>query len=88
MTFWSQVGYANHLATQTLQNAGLTVANKSSHLGYRNGMILAILSLYVATMPPIKFQLNLTYGLREICRLKIFKTADMVAILDIGMAWF
>ena len=25
-------------------------------------MILAILNLYVAPMPPIKFQLNLTYG--------------------------
>ena len=33
-----------------------------SHLGYRNGMILAILNLYVAPMPPIKFRLNPTYG--------------------------
>ena len=33
------------------------------HLGYRNGTSLAILNLYVATMPPIKFQLNLTYDL-------------------------
>ena len=32
-------------------------------LGYRNGTILAILNLYVAPMPPIKFQLNLSYGL-------------------------
>ena len=32
-----------------------------SHLRYRNGMILAILNLHVATMPPIKFQLNPTY---------------------------
>ena len=31
------------------------------HLGYRNGTILAILNLYVAPMPPIKFRLNLTY---------------------------
>ena len=31
-------------------------------LGYRNGMILAILNLHVATMPPNKFQLNPTYG--------------------------
>ena len=31
------------------------------HLGYRNGTILAILNLYVATMPPTKFQLNPTY---------------------------
>ena len=33
-----------------------------SHLGYRNGTILAILNLHVTTMPPIKFQLNPTYG--------------------------
>ena len=33
--------------------------------GYRNGMILAILNLYVAPMPPIKFWLNPTYGLGE-----------------------
>ena len=30
-------------------------------LGYRNGMILAILTFHVATMPPTKFQLNPTY---------------------------
>ena len=34
----------------------------SCHLGYRNGTILAILNLCVATMPPTKFQLNPTYG--------------------------
>ena len=33
------------------------------HLGYCNRTILAILNLYVASMPPIKFWLNLTYGL-------------------------
>ena len=33
------------------------------HLGYRNGTTLAILNLYVAPMPPIKFWLNPTYGL-------------------------
>ena len=31
------------------------------HFGYRNGTILAILNLYVAPMPPIKFWPN--YGL-------------------------
>ena len=35
----------------------------SGHLGYLNTMILAILNLYVTAIPPIKFQLNLTYGL-------------------------
>ena len=33
------------------------------HLGYRNETILAILNFYVTVMPPIKFQLNPTYGL-------------------------
>ena len=33
------------------------------HLGYHNGTILAILNLFVTAMPPIKFQLNRTYGL-------------------------
>ena len=38
----------------------------SDHLGYRNGMVLAILNLYKAPMPPIKFRLNLTYGLGDV----------------------
>ena len=33
------------------------------HLGYWNRTILTILNLYVALMPPIKIQLNLSYGL-------------------------
>ena len=33
------------------------------HLGYWNGTTLAILNLYVAPMPPIKFWLNPTYSL-------------------------
>ena len=33
------------------------------HLEYRNGSILAILNLCVTVMPPIKFQINRTYGL-------------------------
>ena len=35
----------------------------SGHIVYRNRTILAILNLYVAPMPPIKFQLNPIYGL-------------------------
>ena len=51
-------------------------------LGYQNGTILAILNLYVAPMPPIKFWLNLSYGLGGdvICR--------MAAILVIGTERF
>ena len=33
------------------------------HLGYQNGTILAILNLYVAWLPAIKFGLNLVEGL-------------------------
>ena len=36
-----------------------------SHLGYRNGTILVILNLHVATMPPTKFQLNPMCGSGE-----------------------
>ena len=36
------------------------------HLGYRNRTILAILNLCVTVMPPIKFQLNPTYGLGDV----------------------
>ena len=37
--------------------------HQGSHLGYWNGMILAILNLYVPLMPHIKFWLNQTYSL-------------------------
>ena len=36
---------------------------RSGHLGYQNGMILAILNLCVTVMPPIKIWLNPTYNL-------------------------
>ena len=39
-------------------------------LGYRNGTILAILNLYVATIPPTKFQLNPTNGYRDVENVK------------------
>ena len=41
---------------------GRSMAAIWDDLGYRNGTILAILNLYVATMHPTKFQLNPTYG--------------------------
>ena len=37
--------------------------HRGGYLGYWNGTNLAILNLYVAPMPPIKFHLNPTYGL-------------------------
>ena len=37
-------------------------SHHGSHHGIQNRMILAILNLYVALMPHIKFKLNLTYG--------------------------
>ena len=39
--------------------------HSGSHLGYGIGTILAILNLYVALMPPIKFGLHLTYMVWE-----------------------
>ena len=43
-------------------NYGLGGEFQDGSQGYRNGTILAILNLYVAPMPHIKFRLNLTYG--------------------------
>ena len=60
---------------------------RCGHLGHRNGTIFAILNLYVTVMPPIKFQLNRTKGLRRY-RLKNFKMAAVADILDIGTERF
>ena len=60
---------------------------RGSHLGYRNGTILAILNLCVTVMTPIRFQLNRT-GFGRRCRLKNFKMAARAAILDIGTERF
>ena len=38
----------------------------SSFLGYRDGTIIAILTLHVVPMPPINFQLNSTYSLGDV----------------------
>ena len=54
------------------------------HLGYRKGMILAILNLcYCDVSHQVSAQLDLGFGRR--CRLKNFK---MAAILDIGTERF
>ena len=37
-----------------------------SHLGFRNGTILANLNLCVTVMPPVKLQLNRTYCLGDV----------------------
>ena len=60
---------------------------RGGHLGYRTGMILAILNLCITVMPPIKFQLNRT-GYRRRCRLKNFNMAAVAAILDIETEQF
>ena len=43
------------------------------HLGYRNCTTLAILNLYVAPMPPIKFWHNSTYGLGRDMSFEVFQ---------------
>ena len=49
------------------------------HLEYRNGMVLAILNLHVASMPHIKFQLNLTYAWVKVQNFQIlnFQNSDL-----------
>ena len=39
---------------------------RGGNLGYRKETIIAILNLNYPPMPPIRFRLNPTYGLREI----------------------
>ena len=53
------------------------------YLGYRKGIILAILNLYNAPMPPIKFRLSLTYGLGGDA-FEEFQDGPLAAILAIG----
>ena len=48
------------LAQSDLRFEGRFCLKNGRHLGYWNGMILAILNLLVAQMPPTKFGLNLT----------------------------
>ena len=51
LTVWEEMSF------EKFQNG-----RHGGHLGYRNGKIVAILNFHVATMPPTKFQFNLTYG--------------------------
>ena len=60
--------------------------HSGGNLGYRNGTILAILSLCVTVMPPIKFQLELTVW--EEMSFEEFQDCRHAAILDIGMDRF
>ena len=50
---------------------------RCGHLGYHNEMLLAILNLHVAPMPPIKFRLNPIFSFGRRWGSKVFK---MVAI--------
>ena len=43
-----------------MQFEDLEDGRHSGQFGYQNGMILAILNLHMAQMPPTKFGLNLT----------------------------
>ena len=47
------------MSTEEFQNC-----RRGGHFRYRNGTIMELLSLFVAPMPPIKFRLYPTYGLR------------------------
>ena len=83
----SYLGYRNemilalnlHVAPMPLTKFGL------AYLGKRNGMILAILNIYVAPSISIKFQLNPNLWFGSGCSMKNFK---MASSLDIGMEQF
>ena len=68
---------------------GFQDGRHGGHLGYQNGMILSILSLHVAPMPPTKFGLNLIeFGSRM--RFQDFQAGHpgQAAILDSRMELF
>ena len=58
-----QVSAQSHIVWKEMSFEEFQDGCHGSHLVYRNGMVLAILNLYVAPMPHIKFRLNLTNGL-------------------------
>ena len=58
--FWLNPSYCEIISFEEFQDG-----NHGDHVGYQKGMILAILILHVAPMPPIKFLLNTTYGFKE-----------------------
>ena len=55
-TVWTFIFFWEEMPFEEFQNG-----RQGGHLGYRNGTIIAILNLHVATMPPTKFQLNPTF---------------------------
>ena len=59
---------------------------QNGHLGYQIGRILAILNLYAAPMPPIKFQLNLTYCLGGDVGHLGYPNGTILAILNLCVA--
>ena len=63
MSLWclqSSFGSIRHTVWEEMSFEEFQDGCRGCHLGYRNRMILAILTLNVATMPPTKFQLNRT----------------------------
>ena len=55
----------SNLLGSTLFATHPTWLSSWAHLGHEKQNILAILNLYVAQMPPIKFELNPTYSFAE-----------------------
>ena len=62
---------------------GFQDSHHGSYLGYQNGIILAILNLYNAPIPPIKFRLNLTYGLGGDIGHLGYPNGSILAILNV-----
>ena len=77
----SSVGSIGPTVWEEMSSEEFQGGRHGSHLGYQNGTILAILNLYNAPMPSIKFLLNLTYDLGEF---EEFQDDPLAAILDTG----
>ena len=57
--FWLNLTY---LIREQMRFEDFQDSHCGGHLRYQTRTILAILNLYVTTMPPIKFELNPHYG--------------------------
>ena len=67
MSLWChQVSAQSNTVWEEMSFEEFQDSHPGSHLGYPNRIILAILNLYAALMPPIKFWLNLTYSLGDV----------------------
>ena len=84
MSLWCLTSSFGSIRLTVWEDISFEEFQDGRHLGYQNGTILAILNLYVARMPPIKFRLSVW----EEMPFGEFQDSRLAAILDVGMERF